>query len=106
MTLTKAVTELIAELQRPDLTEEEKKALEKYQHWLFGIKKTVSNSTDWHPYPQEKPTEIKNYILTTPSHGLRFGSWTKEKDRFMDAGKTINVIAWAELPQPYEGADA
>lgn len=79
----------------------------------LGRSYTVSSDTQtttmktttitWHPYPQEKPTEINNYILTTPSHGLRFGAWIKEKDRFMDAGKTIDVIAWAELPKAYEG---
>lgn len=47
MTLTKAISELLEELERPDLTEEEKKALNKYKRWLFSIKTTVTNNKEF-----------------------------------------------------------
>jgi len=65
MTLNKAVGELIEELYNnsSNLTDAELKALDKYKMWLFGIKTTVSNNTEyWHT--EEPPEPIKgDYVI-------------------------------------------
>ena len=61
---------------------------------------------DWHPYPEEKPTEKDAYkdFLLTIDDGL--GSFvTKDQWLSVDCWDTYlddKVIAWAELPEPYE----
>lgn len=61
---------------------------------------------DWHPYPKEKPTEedaYKDFLLTvdvgrgafvTKDQWLSVGYW--------DTYLQDEVIAWAELPKPFE----
>ena len=61
---------------------------------------------DWHPYPENKPTEedaYKDFLLTidaglgpfvTKGQWLSVGCW----DAYLD----IEVLAWAELPEPYK----
>lgn len=60
---------------------------------------------DWHPYPDEKPTEqdaYKDFLLTvdigsgpfvTKDQWLPIGYW--------DTYLYKEVIAWAEMPEPY-----
>ena len=61
----------------------------------------------WHTYPKEKPTKKSNYLVTFFYCGLRkvFESrWIDDTYRFGYFDKC--VIAWAELPSPYqEGAE-
>jgi len=100
MTLNKACKELIEELNRENLTEEERSVLEKYKMWLFGIKSTVSNNTEkWHP-ASEEPTEEGRYVVTIESENgerlISTADWWSESDFgswFVDyhIGK---IIAW------------
>lgn len=58
---------------------------------------------EWHPYPQEKPTENEKYLLTCQyPHciGVTFGKWWD--DEFVDIDEERKILAWAELPKPYE----
>lgn len=101
MTLNKAIQELFAELNRTDLSEEEKNALEKYKTWLCSIKGTVSNNTPyWHPYPKEKPTS-EGFYLTTELYfqEIRLVNEYKYENGDFESG---NVIAWTELPKPFD----
>lgn len=56
--------------------------------------------TVWHPYPQEKPKEDGSYLITTIyCHIPEVISENYENGEFnLDAF----VVAWAELPEPYE----
>lgn len=105
MTLNKAIQELFAELNRTDLSEEEKKALEKYKTWLCSIKGTVSNNTPyWHPYPQEEPKEHDEYGNTI-MYLVTVKTAHVDVDAFVDGrwfSYSDEVIAWAELPKPFD----
>ena len=53
----------------------------------------------WHPYPQEKPNEDRLYLVTVKTayvDAIQWleGRWYGYSDR--------DVIAWAEMPKPYE----
>ena len=64
---------------------------------------------DWHPYPETSPDQkddYRDFLLTidagygpfiTIDQWLSVGCW----DRFLDK----DVIAWAELPEPYKPED-
>lgn len=62
---------------------------------------------EWHPYPKEKPTEERYYLVTAlrgGEHQVCTAWWIDETYRF--GVFTDRVEAWAELPKPYEeGAD-
>ena len=62
----------------------------------------------WHPYPKEKPTEDGRYLVTIRMF-CRDGFDEEYERRFVqedvfDLGYfwKAGVIAWAELPKPYE----
>ena len=57
--------------------------------------------TKWHKYPEDKPKEDGNYLITTIySHIPEVITESYENGEFnLDAF----VLAWAELPEPYEG---
>ena len=53
---------------------------------------------EWHPYPQEKPSKDGLFLVTH-----RFGN--KKEVAMAYITKDINsnnLIAWAEIPEPYE----
>ena len=60
---------------------------------------------DWHPYPDEQPTKLRLYLVTykNKDHGpciyiaLYFNGW-----RIGSLSELDDVIAWAELPEPYQ----
>lgn len=61
----------------------------------------------WHPYPQEKPTDWKEYIVTL-KHTKRTTSanydpeddeWRGNDDFYIPNNC---IVAWLELPEPYE----
>ena len=57
----------------------------------------------WHPYPKEKPTEESEKYMVTTDCGEVENRW-----RYYTfwVRATSKVVAWAELPKPYEeGAD-
>ncbi len=54
----------------------------------------------WHPYPQDKPTEEKSYLVTR--EGAITGNLYEKCKYFWEGFVIGGVIAWAELPKPYE----
>lgn len=56
----------------------------------------------WHPYPQEKPKMEGVYLATAVFGSIKeVVTWYFESRRF--GNKFDNyVIAWAEMPKPYE----
>ena len=65
----------------------------------------------WHPYPDEKPNEYGNYIVTVAydlfdrNKGIDIWTFCKN-DEFQKVGywgiPEAHVIAWAEMPKAYE----
>ena len=59
---------------------------------------------DWHPYPDEQPTKLRLYLVTYKNKdyepciyvALYFNGW-----RTGSLSELEDVIAWAELPEPY-----
>ena len=68
---------------------------------------------DWHPYPKEKPTKPKQiggkfYLVTlspkiNPSNSIEIGLWLGDANplRNWEGLPDHYVIAWKELPEPY-----
>ena len=61
---------------------------------------------EWHPYPQEKPKE-SNDVLITKRGIVRIASMRMNGKIWVIAedGKCVDdsgITAWAELPKPYE----
>lgn len=64
------------------------------------IKMPHTDCIVWHPYPEEKPkNESKKYIVTTSCGEVENRWWLNT----FWAITVSKVIAWAELPKPYEG---
>ena len=64
---------------------------------------------DWKPYPKEKPTEEKEYLIsfydcTRKRHGVDLDFYNPEHDVWdiYDDGVYTKVYAWAEKPIPYQ----
>lgn len=65
------------------------------------------NSTKWHKYPNKKPERADEYLVTvscgyfniTSSSVWKNGHFTDYED---EPGKIGSIIAWAEMPDPYE----
>ena len=58
---------------------------------------------EWHPYPQEKPEEYDEYLVTVKDEQDLFTFttyWLPEGNTFIDFSRYI--VAWAELPEPYK----
>lgn len=65
--------------------------------------------TKWHPYPQEKPTSLKEVLATIQEVNPKctyISVCSIENDRFYDeegiAVSEEKVIAWMEMPEPYK----
>lgn len=63
---------------------------------------------DWHPYPKEKPTEEKSYLIsfyvyTEKRYGIDTEFYDPEHDVWDVYGDGVytKVYAWAEKPKPY-----
>lgn len=58
------------------------------------------NQVIWHPYPKERPIEDDDYLITVKGkHIKKVMKWNSVNGYF---NIYVNVIAWAELPEPYE----
>ena len=58
------------------------------------------NKVNWHPYPQERPIEDNDYLITVKyRHTRKVMKWDSVNGYFYIEG---NVTAWAELPEPYK----
>lgn len=67
---------------------------------------------DWHPYPKEKPTEEKQYLISfyvceEKWSGVDIDFYNPEHDVWdvYDDGAYTRVTAWAERPEPYRPED-
>ena len=58
---------------------------------------------DWHPYPEEKPKNGNKYLITLKKYSglLKIGIAYFDEDDWIIFNAEIQVIAWAELPEPY-----
>ena len=57
------------------------------------------NNVKWHPYPQERPIEDNDYLITVKYRRTRkVTTWDSVNGYFYIEG---NVTAWAELPEQY-----
>lgn len=63
----------------------------------------------WHPYPKEKPTEEKDYLISfhdwaEKRNGVAFDFYNLKHDAWdvYDDGLYTNVYAWAEKPEPFD----
>lgn len=79
-----------------------------WEKWLKSkeeesAKKEIRYSViEWHPYPQEKPEEYDEYLVTVKDEQDLFTFttyWIPEGNTFMDFSR--DIVAWAELPEPY-----
>lgn len=68
---------------------------------------------DWHPYPKEKPTEEKQYLISfyvykEKRSGVDIEFYDPDHDDWgiCDDGVYTRVTAWAEPPEPYTPAKA
>ncbi len=58
---------------------------------------------EWHQYPQEKPEEYDEYLVTVKVEQDLFTFttyWLPEGNTFIDFSR--DIVAWAELPEPYK----
>ena len=57
----------------------------------------------WHPYPNEIPERYNHYLVTVEKKGLKYVAKVMFSfDEIWLVDKRYKVIAWAELPEPYE----
>ena len=58
------------------------------------------NKVKWHPYPQERPIEDDDYLITVKCRRTRkVTTWDSVNGYFYIEG---DVTAWTELPEPYK----
>lgn len=61
----------------------------------------MEQTIKWHPYPKEKPDHVGAlYIITYI--GMETGKPRVSTGHWCRLGFGTDVIAWAELPKPYE----
>lgn len=63
------------------------------------------NKIMWHRYPQEEPKEDGFYLITISDYVNYVVIWRYSiKDKWASVGfiSSINVIAWTELPIPFD----
>ena len=64
------------------------------------MEKMNKTKVEWHPYPQERPIEDDDYLITVKYRRTRkVMKWDSVNGYFYIEG---NVTAWAELPEPYK----
>lgn len=63
----------------------------------------------WHPYPEEKPTQEKQYLISfyvykKKRSGVDIDFYYPEHDAWdvYDDGVYTIVTAWAEMPEPFD----
>ena len=65
---------------------------------------------EWYPFPQEKPKVADEYLVTVNCGYFNITSTSNWKNgRFTDyenePGRIGSIIAWAEMPEPYDGKE-
>lgn len=67
--------------------------------------------SEWNPYPQTKPNETGYYLVSikkiwkdcTVTDRLRVNAFYDEDSHpWLDIGDYEKVVAWMELPEPYQ----
>ena len=66
--------------------------------------------TTWHKYPEDKPYGGYYNVTTEDEPGLKYvipASFDSDRDEwlFNDQFEIYNVIAWSELPEPFEDGE-
>lgn len=59
---------------------------------------------DWHKYPEDKPKETANCIVSISCDGAEYTAsswWDSEEKQFEDFWDSI-ITAWAYMPKPYK----
>lgn len=67
-------------------------------------KETKYAVIEWHTYPEEKPKEDDQYLVSVNMWNKSYTStsrWISSKDGFKDVWDKF-VYAWAEMPEPYK----
>ena len=62
---------------------------------------------EWHKYPQEKPKECDEYLVTVNCGYFNLTETSTWKDGLFtdyenEPNRICSIIAWAEKPKPYE----
>ena len=70
----------------------------------YDKRKTRNAKFKWNPYPEEKPEEFGNYILTVKNknkRNLSASHWFNYTRDFCNEDDE-QVLAWAKFPEPYK----
>ena len=80
-----------------------------WENWLKMKKEKESRYAviEWHKYPQEKPKECGEYIVTVNCGYFNLTETSTWKDGFFTdyenkPNRICSIIAWAEKPEPYK----
>ena len=62
---------------------------------------------EWHKYPEDKPKEVDEYLVTVNCGYFYITStaiWKDEKftDYENELGRINSIVAWSEMPAPYK----
>lgn len=72
----------------------------------YDKRRTRDVKVKWHPYPEEKPSELTGDYLVTEicekKRDITIDWYINPKKQFFDEDKRVSVVAWAELPEPYK----
>ena len=58
------------------------------------------NKVKWHPYPQERPIEDDDYLITVNYMLTRKVTTCDSVNGYFYI--EVDLISWAELPEPYK----
>lgn len=72
----------------------------------YDKRRTKDVKVKWHPYPEEKPSELTGDYLVTEicekKRDITIDWYINPKKQFFDEDNRVSVVAWAELPEPYK----
>lgn len=106
--IEKAVYEVVMNVGINVNREELIKALEYDRNqYEKGYRDGSLDGVKWHPYPKEKPTDWKEYIVTlkytkcttSANYDPEDDEWRGNDDFWIPNNC---IVAWLELPEPYE----
>lgn len=65
---------------------------------------------EWHPYPEEKPKRVDEYLVTINCGYFKMTStsiWKNNKFKKYEnkPGRIGSITAWAEMPEPYNSKE-
>lgn len=59
----------------------------------------------WHKYPEDKPKESNHYLVTIKNEQRKIVEILFTSSGLFHVPPSYEVIAWAEMPEPYEGGN-